>query len=149
MTPTSLISDSITDLIAADTTYLAAAAVKNVKLVKDPFTPGSGTDYAGLVVADFDGSGAKTAASGAQQSFVDALTGQSVVQLIEPAGGWHWVTTGVTNLPQTIYGYVVTNDDNSETFGSELLTEPITLTASGQAIDLDQVRFTLVLSPLS
>lgn len=149
MTPTSLFSNTINALLAANVAQLAAAAVKNVTLIKANFTPGAGTDIASLTPADFTGSAAKTAPSGAQQAFVDAGTGRRIVQLIEPVGGWHWVATDAVNLPQTIYGFVVTNDDDSETYGSELLPTPIEILEAGQAVDLDQVRFTLSLTPLS
>lgn len=149
MVPTSLFANTINALLAANTAQLAAAAVKNVTLLKANFTPGPGTDYSTLTPADFTGSTAKTSPSGAQQAFVDGATGRQVVQLIEPVGGWHWVTTDAVNLPQTIYGFVLTNDDNSETYGSELLPTPIVLTAAGQAVDLDQVRFVVANTPLS
>jgi len=149
MVPTTVITDSITDLIAADVANLAAAAAKHVHLIMAPFTPGPGTDFTALTPATFTGSTALNAAAGAQQSFQDGATQRRVVQLIEPVGGWHWVTGDAVNLPQTIYGFAVTDLANAVTFGSEVFPTPIVLTAGGQAIDIAQVRFTQSLSPLS
>lgn len=148
MTPTTLIIKSITDLIAADVANLAAAAAKHVHLIMSNFTPGPGTDFTLLTEATFTGSTALNAASGAQQSFQDAVSTRRVIQLVEPLGGWHWITGDLVNLPQTIYGFCVTDLANAVTFGSELLPSPITLSGAGQAIDLPNVRMTLSLTPL-
>lgn len=148
MTPTTRIYNSITDLLAANVADLAAAAAKHVHLIMAPFTPDLGTDFTTLTPATFTGSGALSAASGAQQSFTDAVSIRRVVQLVEPLGGWHWVTGDAVNLPQTIYGYALTDLADAVTFGSQLLPAPIVLTGAGQAIDVDQVRFTLNLDPL-
>jgi len=150
MQPTQLIINSLASLLAADTANLAAAAVKNVHLVKAPFTPSPTTDWTTMTAdeADFDGYAVKTAAAGAQQSFTDPLTGERVTQLIEPAGGWHWETTGVTNLPQTIYGWVVTDDADTDTFGSGNFETPIELTAADQAVDIAELNFRFNLNPL-
>jgi len=151
MQPTQAIVNSLASLLAADVAFMAAAAVKNVHLVKAPFTPDLTTDWTAMTAdeADFDGYAVKTAAAGAQQSFTNPITNERVAQFIEPAGGWHWETTGVTNLPQTIYGFVVTDLADAVTLGSALLDEPVELTAADQAIDVDQLRFTFVPTPLS
>lgn len=149
MQPTQAMIDSVAALIAADTALLAAAAVKNVNLVIAPFTPAPTTAFGDLTIADFTGSAAKTAAAGAQQAYLDPITGEWVVQLVEPVGGWHWEATALTNLPQTVHGFVVTNDDDTETLGSQLLDTPITINAVGQGLNLGQIQFRLPVSPLS
>jgi len=149
MQPTNTILLSLAELVAGDVANLAAAAVKHVHLIKDPWTPANDTDFTTLVAADFDGYTELNAAAGAQQAFTDPLTGERIVQLIEPLGGWHWEVSGVTNLPQTIYGYAVTDLADTDTFGSALLDTPITLLGVGEAVDLPNVRLTFVNSPLS
>jgi len=149
MQPTQALIDSLAELLAEDVAFLAAAAAKHVHLVIAPFTPGPTTAYGDLTIATFDGYAALNAAAGAQQFFTDAESGRRVVQLIEPVGGWHWLTTGVTDLPQTIHGYVVTDLANAVTLGSALLDDPITLSGSGEAIDIDQIRFTFGIEPLT
>lgn len=149
MIPTTLILNSIPTLIAGDTANLAAAAAKHVHLITSPFTPGPLTDFTGLTEATFTGSTALNAASGAQQSFRDAASGQLVVQLIEPVGGWHWKCTVAPGSPEVIVGYCVTDVGDTITYGSALLTTPVTIANVLDSVDLAQVRFTVVPSPLS
>jgi len=149
MQPSLAIINSLAELLAEDTAFLADAAVKNAHLMLAPFTPSPSYAFDSGDEATFDGYAVKTAAAGAQQFFTDALTGERVTQMIEPAGGWHWQTTGLTNLPQTIYGVVLTNDDDTVTHGSMLFDTPVELTGVGDAIDVDQLRFTFAAAPLS
>lgn len=145
MQPTNVILDRIGTLLAADATTLAPAALAtHVHLIREPFTPDLVTDFTTLTPADFDGYAAKSAGVGAQQYFEDPSTGNRIVQLLEPAGGWHWETTGVTNLPQTIYGFVVTDNADLITYGSGLLDSPVELLAANQGIDLANLRFSVL-----
>ena len=144
MVPTQVILDEIQTLLATDVATLAAAAAKHVHLIKAPFTPGPQTALSGLTPADFTGSTAKNAASGNQQQFNDPITVQLVVQLVEPLGGWHWQATDAVNLPQTIFGFVVTDLANAVTFGSALLDTPVQLLAAGDAVDVGNIRFSFV-----
>lgn len=140
MVPVKAVFNSISDLIAADTAYLGDAAVKHVHLITEAFVAGDLTDYAALTKATFDGYGAKNAAAGAQLSFTDPADNSRIVELIPPAGGWHWETTGVTNLPQSIVGYGVTDDADALSLGGVALETPIVLTEAGQGIDLPPIR---------
>jgi len=149
MQPTQTLLSTLAELLAGDVAYLAAAAAKHVHWIKDVFTPDLTTDFTALVEADFDGYVALNAAAGAQQAFTDPITGQRVVQLIEPLGGWHSETTGVTNLPQTIYGYAVTDLADAVTLGSALLDTPVTLSGVGEAVDVSNIRLTFDVAPLS
>jgi hypothetical protein len=102
------------------------------------------------VFATFTGATPKTVASGDQGAAQDPVTNQQQITVVEPAGGWRWVTTATTNLPQTIYGFALYDSTSPETLiGSGLLPEAITLTDAAQEINLGTVKFTLVLSPLS
>jgi hypothetical protein len=143
--PTTAVLQQIADLLAADATTLAPAAdACHVHLAMAPFTPSADLLLAGLTEADFDGHTALNAGIGPQESYTDPVTGLRIVQLLEPAGGWHWVTSGVTNLPETIYGYYVTDNANAVLYGSALLPTPVTLNAVGQGIDLPYVRLTFL-----
>jgi hypothetical protein len=145
VTPTNVILDRLAALLAADTSSLAPAALAvHVHLAINGFTPGPNLVVADFVPATFDGYAPLDADVGPQQDFVDAATGYRVVQLLEPAAGWHWVTTGLTDLPQVIYGFYVTNNADAVLYGCERFATPITLTASGQGIDIDQVRFNFI-----
>jgi hypothetical protein len=73
-----------------------------------------------------------------------------VITIVEPLGGWRFVTSDAVNLPQTIYGYALFDSTGGpDLLASQLLPEPITLVAAGQEINLDTVKLTMVLTPLS
>lgn len=144
MTPTQLILDALQTLLAEDVGTLAAAAVKHVHLIKEAFTPSAETDFTALDEADFTGSTAKNAPAGNQSAYRDPTTGQLVVELIPPAGGWHWQATDGVNLPQTIYGWCLTDLANGDTFGSGLFDEPILLQQAGDGLDIASVKFNFV-----
>lgn len=147
MTPSQLIFERFGVLLAADTTTLAPAAdPPAVMLVKDVFTPSLTLIPADLVEADFDGYAQIAAPVGAQQQTLDPNTGDSLVRMKPPAGGWFWETTGITNLPQTIYGFALINDAQTAIYGSELFDEPFVLTATNQQILIDNVIFRMLLN---
>lgn len=143
MTPSAVMEDSVATLIGADTTKLAEATpFVQVILLKAAFTESRNLVLADLVEADFDGYAGLHADSAATQVFNDPGTATKEIQLREPAGGWHWVTSGVTHLNQTIYGYAVTNAAKTVLLGTH--AENLgTLSAIGQGIDIPQVRFKL------
>lgn len=149
MQPTSVILSALQTLLAEDVTTLANATALHVHLIKAPFTPGDNTDFTTLTEADFTGHTALHAGTGNQQMFRDPVTGELVVQMLEPAGGWHWVTGDTVNLPQTIYGYVLTDHTDLITYASSLLPTPVLLQAAGDGVNVDQVKFNFVLEPLS
>jgi hypothetical protein len=137
-------------LLGADTTTLAAVApFVEVALVKVPFVPGPAlvlnpaTD-----LADFTGGSPIHAASAATQIFVDPVSGAIVIQCNEPAGGWHWLNTALLHVPQTIYGWSLWDPTLVTLYGAERLPVPIDIVAIGQAIDVGQVKFTMLLTPL-
>jgi hypothetical protein len=141
MIPTSEIQLQIAKLLAEDTTTLAAVAVLHLHLAKSPFTPNPGLDIGTLTEADFDGYGPIDVVAGSQLFFTDPATGLVTVELKSPAGGWHFACTGVTNLPQTIYGFYVTDNADAVLYGAQLLDTPITISASGQAFDVPNPRY--------
>jgi hypothetical protein len=145
LTPSNVILDRLAELLAADTSTLAPAALAvHVHLAINGFTPGPNLIISDFVPATFDGYAPLSADVGPQQDFIDADSGDRVVQLLEPAGGWHWATTGVTDLPQVLYGFYVTDNADAVVYGCERFANPITLTGSGQGVDIDQVRFNFI-----
>lgn len=149
MFPSSALAARFPALLAADTSSLGAAVALGVHLAKAAFVPALALTVASITQADFDGYAALAAGAAPQQSFVDPVTGGLIVQLNEPAGGWHWQTTGTTSLPMTIYGAYVTDGPGTTLWGSALLASPVTLTASGQGVDVPNVRFTIPAAPCS
>ena len=131
-------------LLAQDTGSLAAAVALKAHLAIAAFTPSLGLTIASLTEATFQGYAALLAVVGNALSWFDPLTSQAVVEMQPPAGGWHWQTTGVTGLPQTVYGWYLTDNANATLWGSALLPSPVTLTASGQGLDVASIRFGIV-----
>lgn len=133
--------EQMAKLLAADTATLAPAALANhVTLLKAPIAPGEGVTIADLTFADFDGSTPIDVTVGAQAEGLDPATSDAIITMSPPVGGFRWETTGVTNLPQTIYGYAMLNSTDGKLWATEALATPITLTASNQVIDLGNVN---------
>lgn len=150
MLPMKAVRKQLGELLAADATTLAPAADANtVALIKAAFVPDEAMVAADVTLADFDGSTPIAAAVGAQQAGIDPATGQQIITIKETAGGWRWETTGVTNLPQTIFGYGLFNDDQTVLLGLALLDSPLTLTEAGQEVNLGAVTMTMVDQPMS
>jgi hypothetical protein len=141
MQPSQSILNQIATLLAGDTTTLANAAALKIHLAKANFTPSPALLLAGLTEADFVGYAALAAGIGAQLNYVDPVTGLVTIEIKPPAGGWHFSVTGITNLPETIYGWYVTDNGTTVLYGSARLVTPIPLTASGQGFDIDLPKF--------
>lgn len=140
MIPTRAIREKAMQLLAADTATLAPAVNANkMALVMAAFAPSEETVIGDLTLATFDGSTPKDCGVGTQPEGLDPTTGDSVVTLLAPAGGWRWETTGVTNLPQTIFGFALFDNALAVYLGSALLPAPITLTAANQVVSLGDV----------
>lgn len=145
MTPGNAIISDIPVLLAADAGTIASATLAcKVKLVKAPFTPSPTLVPADVTVADFDGSTPITCATGAQNSGNDPLTGNYFTEMKIPVGGWRWTVSGTTNLPETIYGFVLEDNAGAIVYGSALFPTPITLSSVGQVIEIPSIRFTFL-----
>jgi len=131
------------ELLATDTATLANASANKLCLAKNNFAPSESTTIADVMEADFDGYAAKSVTAGAQPEGYDPTTDASVIDLSPPAGGFRYVTTGVTSLPMTIYGFYLTDNAKAVLLCSQALNPPIVLTRTGQVIDLGDVRLSL------
>lgn len=150
MLPMKAVRLQLGDLLAADATTLAPAANANeIVLVKAAFTPSEDMVIGDLTLADFDGYAPKAGVIGSQEVGIDPATGQQVITLKEAAGGWRFEVTGVTNLPQTIHGFGLTDSTGATLLAVQLLEEPVTLSAVGHFIDLGVAEIALNESPMS
>jgi len=143
MNPTQVILSAAATLLAADTVLLDNAADVEVILIKEPFTPGPDLVIGDLVEADFDGYTPLAKAGTSPVVTTDPATGDKIIRLPDPAGGWNWATTGVTNLPQTIYGFAVMNEAETVILCSETFDTPIVLTAVNQVVDIPRAELVL------
>lgn len=141
MTPSAALQLQIGTLLAGDTTTLASATALHVHTAKQPFTPSPALDVTTLVESDFGGYAPIDPATGVQLVYLDAVTGLITVEMKPPAGGWHFLTTSSSNLPQNVYGWYLTDSTDAILYGSGLLAPPVGLTASGQGFDLPSMTF--------
>lgn len=138
------------ELLAADDTTLAPAGAANkIALIAGPVTPDENLVVGDIDLASFDGSTPIAGATGTQQAGIDPVTGDQIVTIKEPAGGWRWESTGVTNLPQTIYGFALLDATLAELLAIGMLPVPVTITAAGQEINIGTATFRFVASPMS
>lgn len=144
MLPTRAFLQLVANAIAADALGFAELTpFVRICLAKNPFTPGPDLVLDDLTAADFDGYAVKHAGDASPSVFTDPNTGEWIIQLDSPAGGWHWQANGVTNFPQTIYGWYCTAADGDTLHAAELFSSPITLTAIGDGIDIAEARVRL------
>jgi hypothetical protein len=144
ITPTNTLLARLQTLLQTDTGSIASATLAcKVHLAIAAFTPSVTLTIANLTEATFTGYAALVGGTGNQQAFFDPVTGQRQVQLLEPAGGWHWQASGTTGLPMTVYGWYVTDNGVANLYGSALFPTPITLTNIGDAVDVPNIRFAI------
>jgi len=141
MQPTRALWRRGADLLAADSTTLAPAALANhVHLTMADFTPSLDMALVDFTEATFDGYAAKDLGIGSQPIFYDGETGLLTIKLEDPAGGYVWECTGVTNLPQTIYGAYLTDNADAVLFGAIKFDTPVTLSAADQGLSFGELE---------
>lgn len=113
--------------------------------IKAPFTPGPAPALTDADIADFAGSTAKSYAAAARKVFQNPVTGDLAINMPTPTGGNIWATSATTNLPQTIYGAVLSSSsitiEGGAMIASGVLPDPVVLTAAFQEVDAGTVRF--------
>jgi hypothetical protein len=129
------------DLLAADTAGLADATAMKVHLFINNIVPSLDSVAADFTPATFTGSTAKSAGTGVQPTYYDAATGIRVIEILEPAGGWHWLCTVTPGAPEVVYGAYLTDNAGTALWGSILLDAPITISRSGQGLDIGFLQF--------
>jgi hypothetical protein len=151
MQPTSALANQVSNLVATDTTQLAAATAPKLHLAQAAFSPSLSLLIGNLTEATFTGYAAIAAgATGAQIRYFDPVTGNAIVEMKSPVGGWVFNCTSATGLPQTIFGYYLTDNGSATLYASALMPSgSITLTASGQSIEIANARLTFPPSPMT
>lgn len=142
MQPTYEVFNRLSILLAADVNTLAPAAnPPKLKLSKGPFTPNQGNVPLDFTEADFAGYAAIPTLVNAQNYGIDPLTGERLVEMKIPVGGWRFTCTGLANTPQQIFGAYLINDAGTTVYGSVLFDGPVTIDTIAQIIDLDAITF--------
>lgn len=130
-------------LLAADTVSFAAATGIDVWLVDEPFTPAPNLPNDGC--HDMQSGGLTTInAPDPPNVSVDPATGELLLTIQPPAGGWYWETANATGLPKTIYGVAVRKGDDSILWGcarmEDMGLDTVALNATGQSVTLQKVQ---------
>lgn len=128
---------------------LDAALLGGVRALKAPYTPSLDMVIGDVTLANFVTSTNLTQSAQANVS-IDPATGDRILVLKPPAGGWVWYVTAGTNLPQTIYGFILMNAALSGLVAvSEPLETPVELTAIGQYVDAGELSFRIPMGSVS
>lgn len=141
MKPTRTLAGTLSTLLAADTAILANATAMKVGLITAPFTPSLDRSMADLTISALTGLVPLAGVAGAQLESVDPITGELVVEIKAPAGGFRWETGGGTTYPVTVYGFALGNNAMTTLFGTETLATPVVLTADNQSITAPELAF--------
>ena len=136
-------------LLAADTSTLAPAVANKIHLAMNNFALNEDLAIGDLTEATFTGATALAGSTGSQEVGVDPRTQQQVVEIKAPVGGYRWITADAVNLPQTIYGFYLTDTTGATLLAAGQLPIPLTLQAAGQFVSIDPVIMTMVVQPLN
>jgi len=148
MLPMIVVREKLGTLLAADTTTLATVAANAIALIAQPFVLDENIDITTLVYATFTGSTPIPGTAGPQGVGNDPATGQQVITILAPVGGWRFVCTAPPGTPETIYGFILQNAAANKIWAAALLDTPITITLAGDEIDLGAINITFVLQPM-
>ena len=150
MVPVDSVRLQLGDLLAADATTLAPAMNPNkIALIAQPFTPAGNLTLAALTLATFTGSAPKAGAAGAQGVGVDPTTGEQVITILPPAGGFIFKCTVAPGSPETIYGYALVDNAVTNLLATALLSQPVTIRNVNDQVDVDDATLRFVVQPLS
>lgn len=108
-----------------------------VRLIVEPFTPTAYLEVDDLTYASFDG-GEPKAPDSNPQNITSPSTGMPGLLLREPAGGFNYVCSGTTDLPQTVYGWAVIDSGGLLAF-CDLLDEPVVISEVGDFVTLSAI----------
>lgn len=137
------------ELLAADTTTLAPVAANEMVLVTSNTPPVETLVIGDLTLATFTGYAPKAGAAGAQQAGIDPATGEQVITVLAPVGGYRWECTAAPASPETIYGFALTDSTGATLLAYAQLATPVTISDVGDFIDLGAVTIRFVLQPMS
>lgn len=145
MTPTTVLTQAMLDLLAADGATLspAAGAELQVKLVASAFTPNFNLLPADITLATFTGSTPIAITAGDQEVGYDPTEGEEFIQFIPPEGGWYWEATAPVPDGERIYGAVVTNFAGTTIYASMLLSPSVLVMNTGDSVVVGVMRIYL------
>jgi len=123
------------------------ATLGNVVPLKSSYTPAIGLLFGDIDVADFTPVGTiPLVQSAVPNASIDPSTGDPMLTVVPPAGGWYWETADAVNLPQLIYGYAILNAAGDTLIAvTEPLDDPLELAGAGESLNAGILTFRLPL----
>jgi len=129
----------INDSLATSSVFWNNDPQTIIALVVSPFVAGPDLDLSSLTLASFTGSTPIDIPVAPQLQILDNQSGRVGVMMKEPVGGFKWICTAPPDDPQTVYGWIIFNDDDDLLFFSDVLPVPIVIAAVGNAVELTAV----------
>lgn len=149
MIPKKSLRNAAMELLAADVATLAPVAGNKMALFINNAQPSENSVLADFTPATFTGSTPITCTPGTQPEGYVPGTGDSAIDISPPVGGFRWETTALTLLPQTVYGYYLTDGAGAVYLAAQKFPTPIVLTGIGDVIDIGDARITLLANSMS
>lgn len=135
MTPTKAVRERAVTLLGADTTTFNQPTDELVvRLFQNAAVPTETMAIGDFTQADFGGYAGLDVALGACPEGLNPQTDDSQIRLISADGDYVWETTNTSNLPQTIYGFYVTDAGGSILYAAERFAFPVELTMTNQTV---------------
>lgn len=141
MKPVRSLSNQLSTLLAANTATIGAAAANKVGLIVAPFVPAVELVLADLMLSADTGLVPLAGVAGAQFESVDPVTGELIVEVKPPAGGFRWETPVGFTGPVTVFGFALVDNGAANLWGTELLQPPILLTGPNESIIAPPLQF--------
>lgn len=141
MIPANTLTDLIAGLLAADAASIGNPVSNKLGLIVAPFNPSVDLLMADLTIAAETGLVAIAGVAGSQLESVDPSTGELIVEVKVPAGGFRWETPIGFTGPVTIYGLALGNNAMTILYGTQLLDNPIILTDENEAYTAPIIQF--------
>lgn len=141
MIPVRTLTNTLSKLLAADAATLAEAGGTAVFLVGANFTPSIDLVAADIVRVTNLALLPKVPTPGTQNDSVDPVTGELIVEMKEPAGGFSW-NTGVGFVgPVTAWGVALYNGGVTVLLGTQKFDQPILLNGDNQSVNVGSIQF--------
>lgn len=141
----------INDLLSDDTvTFNQATNALEVHAMKAPFTESLDTAFVSGDEATFPGYAIVDVELGPQEIYYDPLTQEYVLELIPPAGGFHFERGAGAGAAQDIHGVIVTTNAAAVVLGSQLLENgPVTITNEGDGFTVPMLQVRIPVTALT
>lgn len=149
MIPTKALRNAAMELLADDVATLAPVAGNKLVLYINDMTPSENSELADFTPATFTGSTPIVVEPLTQPEGYVPGSGDSRIALSPPAGGFRWECTAGTGLPQTVYGYYLTDTTGADYLAAQRFTDPIVIANVGDAIEVTNAWLTLLANSIS